>query len=261
MIPALRISSTGLDAQQTKMSVISNNLANVSTTGFKRDRAVFEDLIYQNVRQSGASSTQDSELPSGLNIGTGVNVVATHKLFNQGELSQTKNQMDLAIQGQGFFQVSHPDGSIVYSRDGEFSVSADGDMVTSNGYLLEPAINIPADATSLTIGADGVVSVVLAGDPNSTQIGQIDLANFINPAGLQPIGDNYFRETTASGAPTVGNPTTDSLGSLQQGYLESSNVNVVEELVNMIETQRAYEVNSKAISTSDQMLSYINQQL
>jgi flagellar basal-body rod protein FlgG len=261
MIPALRISSTGLDAQQTKMSVISNNLANVSTTGFKRDRAVFEDLIYQNLRQSGANSTQDSLLPSGLNIGTGVNVVSTHKLFNQGELSQTKNQFDLAISGQGFFQVSHPDGSTVYTRDGEFSINADGDVVTSNGYLLEPAINVPTDATSFSVGTDGVVSVVLANDTAITQIGQIDLANFINPAGLQPIGDNYFRETTSSGAPTVGNPTTDSLGSLRQGYLEASNVNVVEELVNMIETQRAYEVNSKSISTADQMLSYVNQQL
>jgi flagellar basal-body rod protein FlgG len=261
MIPALRISSTGLEAQQTKMSVISNNLANVSTTGFKRDRAVFEDLIYQNLRQSGANSTQDSELPSGLNIGTGVNVIATHKLFNQGELSQTKNNFDLAISGQGFFQISHPDGSTVYTRDGEFSVNADGDLVTSNGYLLEPAINVPSDATSVTIGTDGVVTAVLANDTAVTNLGQIDLANFINPAGLQPIGDNYYRETTSSGAPTVGNPTTDSLGSLMQGYLESSNVNVVEELVNMIETQRAYEVNSKAISTSDQMLSYVNQQL
>ncbi len=261
MIPALRIASTGLDAQQTKMSVISNNLANVSTTGFKRDRAVFEDLMYQNMRQSGANTTQDSTLPSGLNIGTGVNVIATHKLFNQGELSQTKNQFDLAITGQGFFQVTHPDGSIVYTRDGEFSVNADGDMVTSNGYLLEPAINVPADATSISIGTDGVVSVVLANEATSTQIGQIDLANFINPAGLQPIGENFFRETTSSGAPAVGNPTTDSLGSVMQGYLESSNVNVVEELVNMIETQRAYEVNSKAISSADQMLSYVNQQL
>jgi len=261
MIPALRIASTGLDAQQTKMSVISNNLANVSTTGFKRDRAVFEDLIYQNVRQSGAQSTQDTELPSGLNIGTGVKVTATHKLFNQGNLSLTNNQFDLAIQGDGFFQITHPDGSTVYTRDGEFSVSADGDMVTSNGYLLEPGINVPSDATSISVGSDGVVSVVIANDVNSTQIGQIQLANFINPAGLQPIGDNYFRETTASGAATVGNPTTDSLGSLQQGYLESSNVNVVEELVNMIETQRAYEVNSKAISSADQMLSYVNQQL
>ncbi len=228
MIPALRISSTGLEAQQTKMSVISNNLANVSTTGFKRDRAVFEDLIYQNLRQSGANSTQDSELPSGLNIGTGVNVIATHKLFNQGELSQTKNNFDLAISGQGFFQISHPDGSTVYTRDGEFSVNADGDLVTSNGYLLEPAINVPSDATSVTIGTDGVVTAVLANDTAVTNLGQIDLANFINPAGLQPIGDNYYRETTSSGAPTVGNPTTDSLGSLMQGYLESSNVNVVE---------------------------------
>jgi len=261
MLPALRIASTGLDAQQTKMAVISNNLANVSTTGFKRDRAVFEDLIYQNVRQSGANSTQDTELPSGLNIGTGVKIVATHKLFNQGELSQTNNQFDMAIQGDGFFQIQHPDGSTVYTRDGEFSVSSTGTLVTSNGYELQPTITVPSDATSVSIGSDGVVTAVLANDTATTQLGQIDLAGFINPAGLQPIGDNFFRETVASGAPNISTPSLDGLGSLQQGYLESSNVNVVEELVNMIETQRAYEVNSKAISSADQMLSFVNQQL
>ena len=261
MLPALRVAMTGLDAQQLKMSVISNNLANVSTTGFKRDRAVFEDLIYQNLRQSGGNTTQDTQLPSGLQIGTGVKVVATHKLHNQGTLSQTNNNLDIAIQGQGFFQILHPDGSTVYSRDGEFSASATGQLVTSNGYELQPAITIPANTTSVTIGSDGVVSALVAGATAPTQIGQITLANFVNYSGLEAIGDNYYRETAASGAPTVSNPTTNSLGSLQQGFLEGSNVNVVEELVNMIETQRAYEVNSKAISTTDQMLSYVNQQL
>ena len=261
MIPALRVSMTGLDAQQTKMTVISNNLANVSTTGFKRDRAVFEDLIYQNVRQSGAQSTQDTELPSGLQLGTGVKIVATHKLHNQGTLTQTNNQLDVAIQGDGFLQVLHPDGSTVYTRDGEFSSSSTGQIVTSNGYEVEPAITIPTNTISLTIGSDGVVSALVAGDTAPTQIGQLTLANFINPAGLEAIGDNYYRETAASGAPTISNPTENGNGSLQQGFLEASNVNVVEELVNMIETQRAYEVNSKAISTADQMLSYVNQQL
>ncbi len=261
MIPALRVAMTGLDAQQTKMSVISNNLANVSTTGFKRDRAVFEDLIYLNIRQAGAQSTQDTQLPSGLQLGTGVKIVATHKLHNQGTLSQTNNNLDMAIQGQGFFQILHPDGSTVYTRDGEFSTNSNGDLVTSNGYQVQPAINVPVDTVSLTVGSDGVVSALIAGNTAPTQLGQITLADFINPAGLEAIGDNYYRETAASGAALVGNPTDNSLGSLQQGFLESSNVNVVEELVNMIETQRAYEVNSKAISTTDQMLSYVNQQL
>ena len=261
MIPALRVAMTGLDAQQTKMSVISNNLANVSTTGFKRDRAVFEDLIYLNIRQAGAQSTQDTELPSGLQLGTGVKIVATHKLHTQGSLTQTNNNLDIAIQGEGFFEILHPDGSTVYTRDGEFSTSSTGDLVTSNGYQVQPAINIPEDAVSLTIGSDGVVSALIAGDTDPTQLGQLTLADFINPTGLEAIGDNLYRETAASGAPTVSNPGENSLGTMLQGFLEASNVNVVEELVNMIETQRAYEVNSKAISTADQMLSYVNQQL
>ena len=261
MIPALRVSMTGLDAKQFQMTVIANNLANVSTTGFKRDRAVLKDLLYLNVRQAGAQSTQDTELPSGLEAGTGVKVVATHKLHRQGTLSQTANQLDLAIQGQGFFQILHPDGSTVYTRDGQFTLNSEGTMVTAEGYELDPTITVPEDAVSITIGSDGIVSVLVAGDTTPTELGQITLANFINPVGLQPVGDNFYRETAASGDPTIGNPTDDSLGSLQQGFLEASNVNVVEELVHMIETQRAYEVNSKAISTSDQMLSYLNQQL
>ena len=261
MYPALWIAKTGLDAQQTNMSVIANNLANVNTTGFKRDRAVFNDLIYQNLRQVGAQSSENTELPSGLMLGTGVKVVATQKEHSQGNIVQTGNSLDVGIQGKGYFQVLHPDGNIVYTRDGTFSLTADGVLVTPNGYEVQPAMTVPTNATSLTIGSDGVVSVLQSGDSAPTQIGQIELAYFVNPQGLEPIGDNLFRETNASGGVNTAIPGTDSTGTLIQGALESSNVNVVEELVNMIETQRAYEMNSKAISTTDEMLSYVNQQL
>ncbi len=261
MYPALRIAKTGLDAQQTNMSVIAHNLANVNTTGYKRDRAVFNDLIYQNLRQVGAPSSESTELPSGLMVGTGVKVVATQKQHSQGNIVQTGNSLDVAIQGKGYFQVLHPDGSIVYSRDGTYSLSADGVVVTPNGYQLQPAMTVPNDATSVTIGSDGIVSVLQAGNTDPTQIGQIELAYFANPQGLEPIGDNLFRESAASGGVNAAIPGSDSTGTLMQGALESSNVNVVEELVNMIETQRAYEMNSKAISTTDEMLSYINNQL
>jgi flagellar basal-body rod protein FlgG len=261
MYPALWIAKTGLDAQQTKMSVIANNLANVNTTGFKRDRAVFNDLIYQNLRQVGAQSSENTELPSGLMLGTGVKVVATQKEHSQGNIVQSGNSLDVAIQGKGYFQVLHPDGNIVYSRDGSFSLTADGVIVTTNGYELQPSMTVPTDATSLTIGSDGVVSVLQAGNNTPTQVGQIELAYFVNPQGLEPIGDNLYRETNASGGVNTAIPGTDSTGTVIQGALESSNVNVVEELVNMIETQRAYEMNSKAISTTDEMLSYVNQQL
>jgi flagellar basal-body rod protein FlgG len=261
MYPALWIAKTGLDAQQTNMSVISNNLANVNTTGFKRDRAVFNDLIYQNLRQVGAQSSENTELPSGLMLGTGVKVVATQKEHSQGNIVQTGNSLDLAVQGKGYFQVLHPDGNIVYTRDGTFSMTADGIIVTPNGYELQPAMTVPTNATSLTVGSDGVVSVLQSGNSTPTQIGQIELAYFVNPQGLEPIGDNLFRETNASGGVNTAIPGSDSTGTLIQGALESSNVNVVEELVNMIETQRAYEMNSKAISTTDEMLSYVNQQL
>lgn len=261
MYPALWIAKTGLDAQQTKMSVIANNLANVNTTGFKRDRAVFNDLIYQNLRQVGAQSSENTELPSGLMVGTGVRVVATQKEHSQGNIVQTGNSLDMAIQGKGYFQVLHPDGNIVYSRDGSFSLTADGVVVTTSGYELQPSMTVPTDATSLTIGSDGVVSVLQSGSNTPTQIGQIELAYFVNPQGLEPTGDNLFRESNASGGVNTAVPGTDSTGTLIQGSLESSNVNVVEELVNMIETQRAYEMNSKAISTTDEMLSYVNQQL
>jgi flagellar basal-body rod protein FlgG len=261
MYPALWIAKTGLDAQQNRMSVISNNLANVNTTGFKRDRAVFEDLIYQNVRQAGAQSTEDTQLPSGLYVGTGVRTVATQKLHTQGNIVQTNNSFDVAVQGRGFFQVLHPDGSIVYSRDGSFGVDNAGQLVTQNGYLLEPAITVPQNTLNVTIGSDGTVSALVAGNTSPTQIGSITLAQFINPTGLEAVGDNLFRESAASGAPQIDIPGQNGAGTLIQGSLESSNVNVVEELVNMIETQRAYEMNSKAISTTDDMLAYVSNQL
>ncbi len=261
MYPALWIAKTGLDAQQTQMAVIANNLANVKTTGFKRDRAIFEDLIYQNVRQVGAQSSQDTQLPSGLALGTGVRTVATQKLHTQGNIVQTGNAFDIAIQGRGFFQILHPDGSIVYTRDGSFGTDADGQLVTASGYAFEPAITVPANTLSLTIGSDGVVSALVSGSSTPTTIGNIEIADFINPTGLEAIGDNLFRESAASGSPQTATPGQDGLGTLIQGSLESSNVNVVEELVNMIETQRAYEMNSKAISTTDEMLAYISNQL
>ncbi len=222
---------------------------------------VFNDLIYQNMRQVGAQTSESTELPSGLSVGTGVRVVATQKNHSQGNIVQTGNSLDMAIQGKGYFQVLHPDGSIVFSRDGTFSLSADGVVVTPNGHEVQPAMTVPTDSVSITVGSDGIVSALQAGNNAPTQIGQIELAYFANPQGLEPIGENMFRESAASGGVNTAVPGTDSTGSLIQGALESSNVNVVEELVNMIETQRAYEMNSKAISTTDEMLSYVNQQL
>ncbi|NOQ15605.1 MAG: flagellar basal-body rod protein FlgG [Methyloprofundus sp.] len=258
---ALWVAKTGLDAQQTRMAVISNNLANVNTTGFKKSRPVFEDLLYQNVRQVGANSSQDTELPTGLQLGTGVKVVATEKLHTQGNIQQTDNSLDVAIQGRGFLQVLMPNGDINYTRDGSFKLSSTGEIVNANGMTLEPAITIPEDAISITIGRDGTVSVLQPGSAAVAQVGQIQTVSFVNPAGLEPIGENMYRESIASGAPTIGTPGENELGTLNQGALETSNVNVVEELVNMIETQRAYEMNSKAISTTDEMLSYVTQQL
>ena len=261
MTQALWIAKTGLDAQQTRMAVVSNNLANVNTTGFKQGRAVFEDLLYQNVRQPGGQSSQDTLLPSGMNLGTGVRVVATEKLFTQGSVLQTDNAMDVAINGRGFFQVLKPDGDIAYTRDGTFQLNDQGEMVTSSGYVVQPGITIPDQAQSITIGLDGVVSVKLAGQASPTQVGTLEIADFINPVGLQPVGENLFIETAASGSAQPGTPGLNGLGALNQGALEGSNVNVVSELVNMIETQRAYEMNSKAISTNDQMMQYINNNL
>lgn len=261
MNQALWVAKTGLDAQQTKMTVVSNNLANVNTNGFKRGRAVFEDLIYQNRRQVGGQTSQDTELPSGLNVGTGVRVVATEKLHTQGSLLQTENSLDVAIQGRGFFQVLLPDGTLSYSRDGSFQRNAQGQMVTPSGYTVQPAITIPDGAQSITIGADGIVSVQLAGQSSPVQVGNLQIVDFINPVGLQPRGENLYLETASSGAPQPGTPGLNGLGRLQQGALEGSNVNVVEELVNMIETQRAYEMNSKAISTNDQMMQFLTNNL
>lgn len=257
MNPALWIAKTGLDAQQTRLAVISNNLANVNTTGFKAGRPVFEDLLYQNVRQVGAQSSQNTQLPSGLMLGTGVRTVATEKLFTQGNLVQTNNSLDVAIQGRGFLQVLTPDGTVAYTRDGAFQLNSQGQLVTANGYLLQPGITIPQATLSITIGTDGVVSVTTAGSSATTQVGSLQLADFVNPVGLQPIGGNLFTATTASGTAQTGTPGLNGLGTVVQGSVESSNVNVVEELVGMIEAQRAYEMNSKAISTSDEMLRYV----
>jgi flagellar basal-body rod protein FlgG len=261
MDQALWIAKTGLEAQQTRMAVTANNLANVNTTGFKRSRAVFEDLLYQNNGQAGAQSSEETQLNSGLMVGTGVRVVATEKIFNQGNVVQTGNSMDMAIEGRGFFQILTPDGSIAYTRDGTFQVNADSEMVTSKGYTLEPGITIPEDALSITISSDGIVSVLQAGNSSPTEVGTIQLANFVNPAGLQPVGQNLFMESGSSGSPQTGAPGLDGMGALAQGSLETSNVNTVEELVNMIETQRAYEMNSKAIATAEQMLEFANNTL
>ncbi|MGD9602590.1 MAG: flagellar basal-body rod protein FlgG [Gammaproteobacteria bacterium] len=261
MPSALHIAKTGLDAQQTRMSVIANNLANVSTTGFKKQRPAFEDLLYETVNQPGAASSQNTELPSGLMLGTGVRTVSAGKIFTQGTLEQTENSLDMAIQGRGFFQILLPDGSTGYTRDGSFAMNSQGQLVTAAGYQLDPAITIPAETLSVTVGTDGTVSAVVAGSNTPTQVGSIQLADFINPQGLQAIGDNLFKETVSSGAPQAGTPGLNGVGTLIQGNLEGSNVNVVEELVNMIETQRAYEMNSKAIKTVDEMLNFVAQTL
>ncbi len=261
MATALWIAKTGLEAQQVRMSTISNNLANASTTGFKRDRAVFADLIYQNVIQVGAQSSEDTLNPSGLNLGTGVRTVATEKLFTQGGIIQTGNSLDIAIQGRGLVQVTLPDGSQAYTRDGTLQKDETGQLVTPMGYPIEPSITIPEGALSVSISSDGVVSVLEPGSAAPTEVGNILLADFINTTGLQPIGNNLFVESAASGSPQTGTPGLDGLGTLVQSSLESSNVNTVEELVNMIEAQRAYEMNSKAISTVDQMLQYATNNL
>jgi flagellar basal-body rod protein FlgG len=259
MIRSLWISKTGLDAQQTQMDVIANNLANVSTSGFKRSRAVFEDLLYQTMRQPGAQSSQQTQLPTGLQVGTGVRPVATERIFTQGNLQQTSNDKDVAVQGAGFFQVLLPDGTAAYTRDGSFHIDSQGQMVTSSGFVVQPAITIPANAQSMTIARDGTVSVTQAGVAAPTQIGTLQLTTFVNPAGLEAKGENMYVETSASGNPNNNTPGTNGAGLLAQGYVETSNVNVVEELVNMIQTQRAYEINSKAVQTSDQMLQKISQ--
>ena len=259
MIRSLWIAKTGMEAQQMQLDNVSHNLANASTNGYKRQHAVFEDLMYQNLRQAGAATSEQSQLPTGLQVGLGVRTVATSRSFSQGNLQQTQNNLDIAVKGNGFFQIQMPDGTTGYTRDGAFKVDANGTMVTNNGYTLLPGVTLPANATSVTIAQDGTVSVTVPGQVAPQNLGQLQLANFINPPGLEPLGGNLFAETAASGTPTVGTPGTESLGTLQQGFVETSNVNVVEELVAMIATQRAYELNSKAISTSDQMLAKLGQ--
>jgi flagellar basal-body rod protein FlgG len=261
MHAALWVSKTGLSAQDTMLTTISNNLANVATTGFKRDRPEFEDLLYQIKRQPGGQSTQDTQLPSGLQLGTGVKVAGTQKIFTMGSLQTTEQPLDMAINGRGFFQILMPDGNIGYTRDGSFHLDSEGRIVTSSGFPLEPGIALPDNVQSFTVGEDGTVGITVFGDPGVQQLGNIQTADFINPTGLQAIGNNLFLETASSGAPQVGNPGQNGLGTVLQNTLENSNVSVVEELVNMITTQRAYEMNSKVISTADQMLQYVSQNL
>lgn len=261
MNQTLWVAKTGLDAQQTRLSIISNNLANVSTNGFKKDTAIFEDLMYQNLRQSGGQTSQNTQLPSGLAVGTGVRLVATEKMHSQGNITQTGNSLDMAVNGRGFFQILRPDGSLGYTRDGGFQTNSQGQVVTANGYLLQPALTIPQGAQSVSVGTDGTVEVTLAAATAPTQVGNIQLVDFINPAGLQATGENLYTETASSGSPQAGTPGLNGIGSVMSGSLETSNVNTVEELVNMIETQRAYEMNSKVISTADSMLQYVNNNL
>ena len=259
MINSLWISKTGMEAQQMQLDVIANNLANVSTTGFKRASAVFEDLMYQNLRQAGANSSEQSQLPTGLQVGLGVRTVATSRSFAQGNLQQTSNKLDVAIQGNGFFQVTMPDGTTNYTRDGSFQVDSQGRLVTATGLPVGNGVTIPANATSVSIAANGTVSVQMPGNVTPQSVGTIALARFINPAGLDPKGQNLYAETPASGQPNSGTAGANGMGALMQGFVETSNVNVVQELVTMIQTQRAYEMNSKAIQTSDQMLQKLGQ--
>lgn len=259
MNSTLWISKTGLGAQDTALRTISNNLANVGTVGFKKDRAVFADLVYQISQQPGGQASQDSTLPSGTQLGTGVRIAGTQKQFSIGNLQTTERTLDIAIQGRGFLQVSMPDGSISYTRNGSLSVNQDGDLVTTEGNLLEPAINIPQGSNGLVIAQDGTVSAVVQGA--AQQIGNIQLVDFVNPSGLEAMGGNLYRETVASGAPQQTTPGLNGTGTLLQGALEASNVSVVEEMVNMVATQRAYEMNARVVSTADQMLQYIAQNL
>src|ERR1700722_15128851 len=258
---ALWAAKTGLDAQNTQMAVISNNLANSNTTGYKASRAAFQDLVYQNIQQVGAQSTQNTQYSTGLSLGPGVKISNTEKNFLQGSTLTTNNSLDMSVTGAGFFQITMPDGTISYTRDGSFSLDSQGNVVNSSGYPISPAITIPISAQSVSVGSDGTVSITTAGSPKSTTVGQVQLATFINVQGLQPTGNNLYTESAASGAPQVGTPNSNGLGAVTQGSLEESNVNTVTELVNMIECQRAYEMNSKAISTTDQMLQYLTTNL
>jgi flagellar basal-body rod protein FlgG len=259
MIRSLWISKTGLEAQQFNVDVISNNLANVATNGFKRQRAIFDDLLYQTLRQPGAQSSQITQYPSGLQVGTGVRPVATSRIFTEGNLTQTGGSLDMAIDGRGLFQILLSDGQIAYTRDGAFQLDNQGQIVTASGFPLQPAITIPSDALTITIGLDGVVSVTQPSSNTPTQVGTIQLADFVNPNGLQAEGGNLFKETASSGPPTVNDPGSNGLGTVLQGFLETSNVIVTEELVNLISAQRAYELNARAVQTSDEMLARLAQ--
>jgi len=259
MIRSLWIARTGLDAQQTSLDVIANNLANTSTSGFKQARPVFEDLLYQTLRQPGAQSSQSTQIPSGLQLGTGTRPVSTARIHTQGALQQTGNDLDVAINGAGFLQVLLPDGTTAYTRDGSLQKDNQGQLVTASGYAVQPSITIPSNALTVTISSDGVVSVTQSGSSAAVQVGTLQLATFINVGGLQSMGENLYMETASSGTPTPSTPGTNGAGVLNQRYVEASNVNVAEELVSMIQTQRAYELNSKVVSTSDAMLARLTQ--
>ncbi len=258
---ALHVARTGLDAQNMRLQVIANNLANVNTTGFKRDRASFETLAYQSITAAGAASSESTKYATGTALGTGVAVNGTKKIDTQGSLQTTDNALDLAVEGSGFFQITMPDGQTGYTRDGNFSLSADGTIVNEDGYALQPQIQVPDGTEKITISTDGTVSATLAGQTEQTELGKIEIARFVNPAGMQSMGNNILVETASSGQPQVGAGGADGRGNIRQGSLEASNVNIVEELVDMIETQRAYEVNSKMIKSTDEMLQYVNQNI
>ncbi len=258
MIRALWTATTGMQSQQMNIDIIANNLANVNTSGFKRSRGDFQDLLYQTLRLAGTASSAATEVPTGIQIGHGSRIAAVQKIFQQGDFMQTLNELDLTIEGKGFFQILQPDGEIGYTRSGAFKLDSDGRIVNSDGYPMEPEITVPDDTVNITIGPDGTVSVLQSGETAATEVGNIELARFPNPAGLKSIGRNLFVETDASGDPTTGVPGDDGFGTIAQGFLEMSNVNVVEEMVNMITAQRAYEINSKVIQTSDNMLQVAN---
>ena len=259
MHAALYVSKTGLAAQDMQLTTISNNLANASTVGFKRDRAVFEDLLYQIQRQPGAQTTEETQLPSGLQLGTGVRAVGTQKQFTEGSLQVTGQALDIAIDGRGFLQISQPDGTIAYTRAGQLHLNGQGQIVNASGLLLEPNITVPDNAENVTIGTDGIVNAFIPGEPAAAILGNIQIVDFVNPGGLQSNGGNLFLETASSGNPITGTPGENGLGQVKQGMLENSNVDIVEEMVNMITTQRAYEMNSKVVSTADQMLQFLSQ--